>query len=304
MFYKQYILLINFGGGYPVRVQVGDVKLFVEVLGTKLRVVDNRVDEVPTVVMVHGGPNWDHLTLLPDHAPLADAAQLIFYDHRGLGRSDEASRESWTLSQWAADLRGLIEALGLERPIVFGQSFGGMVAQQFAIDHPGLCSGLILSATTARFDLAAVVENYRRLGGDEVAELAQAYYTSPTVEQGERFRRECMPYYTVARRAIGTLSPSKPVIRDHFFSEAGDAHHFDARAGLATVTVPTLVLAGDQDPVTPAQGAIEIVESLPSQVGRIEIFENCGHGPARDRPDVALDLIREFIRSVAHQQKD
>jgi pimeloyl-ACP methyl ester carboxylesterase len=282
-----------------VRVQVGDVKLFVEVVGQKLAIEGDEVVERPTMVMVHGGPNWDHLTLLPEHRALADVAQLVFYDHRGLGRSDEASAASWTLKQWAADLGGLIDVLGLDRPIIFGQSFGGMVAQQLAIDYPGICSGLILSATTARFNLPAVVENYRRLAGDEAAELAQAYYTAPTPEQGTRFRRDYMPLYTVARRKIGTLSPDKPAVRDHFFSPRGDVHHFDFRAGLAAVDVPVLVIAGDSDPVTPAEGAAEMAASFVPGIARLEIFERCGHGPARDRPDVALDVIRDFVRSLS-----
>lgn len=282
-----------------MRVSVGDIKLFVEVVGTKLRIEDEQVTERPTIVMVHGGPNWDHLTLLPDFEALADVAQLVFYDHRGLGRSDEASADSWTLKQWAQDLRTLIDVLGLDRPIIFGQSFGGMVAQQLAIDHPDHYSGLILSATAAHFNLPEVVETYGRLGGPEAAALAQAYYTAPTREQGEKFRSECMPYYTVSRRKIGTLSPSKPMIRDHFFSEAGDAHSFDFRPDLHRVTVPTLIMAGDQDPVTSHHGAMEMAAAFAPGIAQLEILDNCGHGPARDRPDVALDMIRDFVKRVA-----
>jgi pimeloyl-ACP methyl ester carboxylesterase len=283
-----------------MRVSVGDIRLFVEVVGTKLRVEDGKVTERPTIVMVHGGPNWDHLTLRPDFEALADVAQLVFYDHRGLGRSDEATPASWTLKQWAQDLRGLIDALGLGKPIVFGQSFGGMVAQQLAIDHPDHYSALILSATGARFNLPEVVETYGRIGGPEMAADAQAYYTSPTKEQGERFRRDCMIYYTVSRKKIGAISPDKPVVRDHFFSTAGDAHSFDFRPDLHKVTAPTLIMAGDQDPVTSHHGAIEMAASFAPGVARLEILENCGHGPARDRPDVALDMIRDFVRTVAN----
>lgn len=281
-----------------MRVRVGDIRLFVEIVGRKLAIEAGEVVERPTIVMIHGGPNWDHLTLLPDHEALGDVAQLVFYDHRGLGRSDEASAESWTLKQWAADLRGLIEVLGIDRPILFGQSFGGMVAQQFAIDYPGLYSALIFSSTTARFDLPAVVENYRRLAGDEAAALAQIYYTAPSPEQGERFRRDYMPLYTVARRKIGALSPDKPAVRDHFFSARGDIHKFDFRPGLADIDVPTLILAGDSDPVTPSEGAVEMAASFAPGVAHLEIFENCGHGPARDRPEAALGVIRDFVRGL------
>src|SRR5437764_930857 len=92
----------------------------------------------PIVVCLHGGPGSDHTTLKPYLAPLADDAQLVFPDQRGNGRSDESSPDRWNLDTWVEDMHGFCEALGIERPIIFGQSFGGIVAVGVAIRYPEL----------------------------------------------------------------------------------------------------------------------------------------------------------------------
>jgi proline iminopeptidase len=62
---------------------------------------------------------------------------VIYLDHRGNGRSDAGPKELWTLAQWGDDVRSFCDALGIERPIVLGVSFGGMVAMAYATRHPG-----------------------------------------------------------------------------------------------------------------------------------------------------------------------
>lgn len=285
-----------------MRLNVGDVRLFVETVGTKLRIEGANVVEKPTILFVHGGPAWDHLTMRMDFAPLADVAQLVFYDHRGLGRSDVSSPSQWHLSQWAADLNQIIERLGLNRPIVLGQSFGGMVAQRFALDYPDSYSGLILSATAARFNLPEVLETFRVLGGEELATIAQSFYTASNPDHRDRFLREGFPFYTTSKATIGALSPFKPDVLDHFFSSAGDAHLFDYRDELARIDAPVLVIGGDRDPVISANAVREMAESFRPGIAQLMIYENCGHGAARDRPEVALDLIRSFVQRVSDER--
>lgn len=287
-----------------MHVDVGDVRLFVEAVSTKLRIEGGNVTEKPTLVLVHGGPAWDHLTLRMDFESLSDVAQLVLYDHRGLGRSDVASPDSWRLTQWAADLNALIQRLGLERPIVLGQSFGGMVAQRFALDYPDAYSALVLSATAARFNLPEVIETFRTLGGDELADVATSFYTGADPRDRDRFLEEGFAFYTTSRTEIGALSPFKPDVLDHFFSPTGDAHTFDYREELARISKPVLVMGGDRDPVISANAVRELAASFRPGVAELMIFENCGHGPARDRPEAALRLLRDFIARVTAATPD
>src|SRR3981081_3787529 len=92
-------------GGRPMDVLVNGVRLFFDVEGTK-RVPDGPVmRETPTLLMLHGGPGYDHSIYRPAYSALADIAQIIYLDHRGNGRSEDGPHESWNLAQWAPWIR-------------------------------------------------------------------------------------------------------------------------------------------------------------------------------------------------------
>ena len=96
-------------------VSVGDVRLFVDVDGAKLVPHGMSMRERPTIILLHGGPGFDHTPHKELYAPLTEIAQLVYYDHRGNGRSESGPRERWTLDQWADDLRKLCDVLGIDR---------------------------------------------------------------------------------------------------------------------------------------------------------------------------------------------
>ncbi|MCS5570985.1 MAG: alpha/beta hydrolase, partial [Pseudomonadales bacterium] len=133
-----------------MRIQVNNCRLYVDVVGSGLTAEGPKMVERPVVFVLHGGPGADHSTMKPDFNPLAEVAQLVYYDHRGQGRSDPDKSDNWHLDQWADDLRGLIDTLGIETPIVLGLSFGGFVAQNYAVRHPDRLHKLILASTVAR----------------------------------------------------------------------------------------------------------------------------------------------------------
>ena len=133
-----------------MRIQVNNCRLYVDVVGSGLTAEGPKMVERPIVFVLHGGPGADHSTMKPDFNPLAEVAQLVYYDHRGQGRSDPDKSDNWHLDQWADDLRGLIDTLGIETPIVLGLSFGGFVAQNYAVRHPDRLHKLILASTVAR----------------------------------------------------------------------------------------------------------------------------------------------------------
>jgi proline iminopeptidase len=152
-----------------MRVRVGDVHLWFDVEGSGL-VVDGAVmRERPTLLLLHGGPGFDHSLFKPDYGVLAEVAQVVYLDHRGHGRSDQGDPADWRLEVWADDVRAFCDALGIERPIVFGWSFGGMVAMAYATRHPDHPAKLILQSTMGRLEVGRIVEDFRRAGGDEAA---------------------------------------------------------------------------------------------------------------------------------------
>jgi pimeloyl-ACP methyl ester carboxylesterase len=133
--------------------------------------------ERPTLVLLHGGPGFDHSSFKPAHSVLTDVAQIIYVDHRGNGRSAYNDPAHWTLDQWADDLRALFETLGIEKPVVLGLSFGGFVAQSLALRHPNHIGKLVLSSTAAKFRLDRCLDTFLKLHGTRAREIAEAFWT-------------------------------------------------------------------------------------------------------------------------------
>ncbi|HEX6423538.1 MAG TPA: alpha/beta hydrolase [Acidimicrobiales bacterium] len=281
-----------------MRVDIGDgVRLYVDVDGLGLVPVDGKLEERPTLLLLHGGPSTDHATFKLGMHELRDVAQVVMYDHRGQGRSDRRTAEEWNLDTWADDVVRLCDALGIEAPVVFGHSFGGFVAQRYMGRHPDHPAKAILSSTVARWTLEPVVAMFRQLGGEEAAVAATDLWTAPTPESRATYRQVCTPLYT---QSLGSHAEAVDTIRTpELFSHwnSNEHHTFDTRADLANVRCPVLVLAGEFDPVCPIAGTEELVSCLPSHLVQFERFARSGHGVFRDEKDRALDVIRTFVTS-------
>jgi proline iminopeptidase len=160
-----------------MRVEIGGCRLFFDVEGAKLRPDGPRMREVPTLLLLHGGPGADHSIFKPAHSQLADIAQVVYFDHRGDGRSDgRDDAERWRLAQWGDDVKAMCDALEIERPIVMGVSFGGYVAMAYALRHPEHPAKLILCSTAASPSKIAVqVEVFERLSGVAAGAAARAF---------------------------------------------------------------------------------------------------------------------------------
>lgn len=115
---------------------VNGVNLYFDVVGAGTTAVSGALDEKPVMFALHGGPGCDHTYYRPWLDPLGEQVQLVFLDHRGNGRSERTDTSSYTIEQMADDVEGLRNYLGMDKVIVHGHSFGGMVAQVYALRHP------------------------------------------------------------------------------------------------------------------------------------------------------------------------
>ena len=280
-------------------VTVNGARLYVDVEGAGLVPDGPRMREKPTLLLLHGGPGFDHTMFKPAFSALTDIAQVIYYDHRGQGRSG-GEKETWTLAQWGDDVKGLCDVLGIEKPVVFGGSFGGFVAQAYATRHPTHPAKLILSSTCARVVYDDIIAAFERIGGKQARDAAAAYWLDPTMERRIKYLETCLPYYNT--RASNDSDALKRAILRHdvglaFNGPKNEQGRMDFRADLAHVQCPVLVMAGDRDPIMPMSLTETMVSSLPPHLVRFERFENCGHGVQRDDPEKAFRIIREFILS-------
>jgi pimeloyl-ACP methyl ester carboxylesterase len=276
-----------------MRVRVGDVHLYFDTAGMGLVPDGPEMRERPVILCLHGGPGFDHSTLKHYLTPLAEHAQLVFLDHRGQGRSDESTPDRWNFDTWIEDLRGFCEALGLERPVLFGQSFGGMVALGTAIRHPELPGKLIVSSSAAKIRLDRALPMFERLGGTEARDLAERLFRDPNQENFDAYVATCLPLYNPTKADPDILARVilKPEVGFHFFR--GEGFAFDWLGDLHRVRCPTLILAGELDPITPVADHEDLAAGIAGS--RLEVFADAGHGVFRDKPAEALKLVREFV---------
>jgi len=285
-------------------VLVNGLRLFFDIEGAKLVPDGAAMREKPTLILLHGGPGFDHSIYKPAYSALAESAQIIYLDHRGNGRSEDGHREGWNLAQWGDDVRAFCDVLGIEKPIVLGASFGGMVALAYATRHPTHPAKLVLISTEAAGDTHRErrVELFERFGGPEVGALARRRFLEgqwhPDQASIEAWRRLAFPLYTrtsrdpnMARRAV-----NRSEVLHWFTKPGGESHTFNMFSDLCRIQCPTLVMGGEDDPMLPIESQADIAAALPPQLVQFERFTNCGHGVVPDTPERAMAVIRDFIQ--------
>ena len=275
------------------------VRLYVDVEGLGLVPDGDGLREQPTLLLLHGGPGMDHSGWKPRMSALADLAQIVYFDMRSHGRSDRRPPAEWTLDHWADDIVRLCDALGIVAPIVFGQSFGGMVAQHYLARHPQHPSRVIISSASPHFGLARKLAAFERLGGAAARRAAEAYWSDPGAEHFAAYLDTCLPLYNA------TPQPDTGGARREFDTDLlhtwnrTELPRVNLLPGLARAACPVLVLGGEADPVTPIEDQRDIAAALPPRWVEFHAVAGAGHGIWRDRPDEAMQWLRRFIAAGA-----
>ena len=279
-------------------VRVNGVRLYVDIDGAGLVPKGPVMREKPTLILVHGGPGADHSIFKPAFSQLGDLCQIVYFDQRGNGRSEDGDPADWTLAQWGDDLHALCSALGIDRPVVYGASFGGLVAQSYATRHPDHPRALILASTTPRTDFEAIFAAFETLGGPQAGAIARAYWSDPTPERRQAYFDTCLPLYALAGfdpDMMARMIVKSPVAMQ-FNGPANEQGRFDFTADLARVTCPALILGGDRDPIMPPVCSDRLAAALP-QAEHVRISP-AAHMLERDQPAEFFKHLRHFIKDL------
>lgn len=283
-----------------MRIAVNGVELFFDVYGSSLGPRGNELADKPVIVALHGGPGIDHSQFVPWLTPIADQAQLILVDHRGNGRSSRPAVEMRTLANMADDLEALRKTLGLGRIVVFGMSFGGMLALTYAAAYPDSIAGLIPCATAASNEaLNRALDGMHELSSPDqreaLARLRNGTVRS-TADLDSVFGALARFYeFDPAKTPPGGFKPIADIsMLNWFFGR--DRQTYDVRAKLATIIAPTLVLTGRHDKIAPPFASEEIVQGIPR--AQQVIFEQSGHRLMREENAKFLQTVRSFIKSL------
>ncbi|MFX1681116.1 proline iminopeptidase-family hydrolase [Mitsuaria sp. CC2] len=135
----------------PVGVRTAGVRL-VPVVGGKYKVWTKRVGSGKTkILLLHGGPAFSHEYLEAMAAFLPEAGyEIYFYDQLGVNNSDQPEDPTlWTLPRYLEEVEEVRRALGLEQFVLFGHSWGGVLAMEYALKHPKVLKGLVVSNMVA-----------------------------------------------------------------------------------------------------------------------------------------------------------
>jgi proline iminopeptidase len=258
--------------------------------------------EGPPVLTMHGGLGLDHTYLRPWLDPLGERATLVYYDHRGNGRSSRPpSLDDVDHGTWADDADALRSSLGHDRVVLLGHSYGSFLALEYAVRYPQRLAGLVLVGATPRFDYPEVVmANAARRGTPEQLAALQAGLSAPAADDASYARvwRTIAPLYfqrfdaDVWRRIEETTRFSAAAFNAGMFR---CLPRFDVLGGLGELRVPTLVLTGRHDWITPVeQGGGRIERSMPD--AKLVVFEESGHYPFIEEPARFIEVVGSWLR--------
>ncbi len=282
----------------PTLADTGQVKIAYETFGSP---------DDPAMVLIMGVAS--QMIYWPDGfcQALADAGfYVVRFDNRDIGLSShlhdlgipslvelltgQSDSAPYVLGDMADDTAGLLDALGLDRVHLVGLSMGGMIAQEFALRHEARLTSLTSIMSTPAANVGQPTPDAQETlllpppkSVEEAGELAVQVYgavgspaypldvewTRATGE--EAFRRSSSSAGKIRQLAAIFVSP-------------------DRRPGLAAVTVPTLVLHGEQDPLIQLEGGLETAKAVPG--ARLVTYPGMGHDLPRD---LWPDLIREIV---------
>jgi proline iminopeptidase len=281
-----------------VRVQLNAKRIWFDTIGSSLA-DEVASEERPTILALHGGPGIDHSSVRQTVEPLADLGQILLIDQCGHGRSDYGQPSDWNIESWASDVAELCDVLEVQKPILFGSSFGAMVALAVAGMFPELPSGLVISNSGAGLiDHEATREAFRRLGGDNVAEIAWRGLEDPSPETSEAYNEVCLRFYShrpgaaefakfLLARAIRT-----PEVGEHFQSTIKSLQPSNYASA---VRCRTLILCGADDVMVPESVARSLHDLFPYSVAELEFIPDAGHFLYRDNPDYVYRVLRSFV---------
>lgn len=273
---------------------------FIEINGVNTHVKTMGQGE-PVFVLLHGfGASLDSWQAVME--PLSQLGTVIAFDRPAFGLTERPltweGENPYSSGAQVAQVIGLLDHLGVEKAILVGNSAGGTVAMQTTLAHPERVSALILVdpavysgggapawvrpllATPQMRHLGPLIARTIQARGPELIQLA---WHDPSLLRPETIERYKKPLlvenwdkalweFTLASRATGLA------------------------ARLDALTLPVLVITGDDDRIVPTKDSIRLAGELPDAV--LEVIANAGHVPHEERPGAFMDAVNRFLSTI------
>jgi proline iminopeptidase len=266
------------------------------------------------IILLHGGPDFDHNYLLPDMDRLSESFRLIYYDQRGRGKSaDDVQPEDVTIQSEIEDLEHLREYFQLESVALLGHSWGGLLAMEYALRYPQRVSHLILmnTAPASHDDLVLFQFERRRTAAQDLEQLqvlkSTAKYAQGDLETDAAYYRihfrMALQQSQHLERTIKSLrlnfTPEgvrkARAIEKRLYDQTWISSEYNLLPQLKQLNIPTLIMHGDHDFI-PIECAVHIAQAIPGT--RFVLLKECGHFSYLECPNEVRKEIVAFFYST------
>jgi proline iminopeptidase len=258
------------------------------------------------LLAIHGGPGLPH-NYLRSLERLANEREVIFWDQLGCGNSESPSNNHlWTMERSVAEMDAVVRALGLNRFHIFGNSWGGMLAQQYVLDVASGAVSLTISNSIAsipqfskmvarlksELDPAtqSAIDRHETAGTTHSAEYQAAIRT-----WNETYLCRQLPWPRELQEAFQKAGAEifETIFGPSDFHIVGTIRSWDVLDRLAEIALPTIVLAGRYDECAP-----EHMWAMHQRIAgsRFELFDSSAHMPFIEEPDRFDQVMRDFLR--------
>jgi L-proline amide hydrolase len=262
------------------------------------------------LLVLHGGPGGAHDYLESMQELARGGRRVIFYDQLGCGRSPYPSDpDKWTVQLFVQEVEAVRAALGLDRIHLLGQSWGGMLAMEYALTQPTGVAGLVICDSPSSIPLW--VSEANRLRGElpaQVQETLLRHEREGTTESAEYLaacdvfydRHVCRvrPYPDYVQRSLDQLAGNQVYHTMNGPSEfhcIGTLKDWDVTPRLGEIELPTLIVSGAHDEATPL-----ISRTVQDGIRGSEwvMFEDSSHMPHVEEPERFLEVVGSWLRRI------
>jgi len=273
------------------------------------------------LVIVHGGPGASHDYFLPYLLPLARTNQLIFIDERGSGQSETLQNVSlYTVENMVEDVEAVRQALGLGKINLLGHSYGGVLAQAYALKYQENLNHLILCSTFySTKEINEVFVQMKQKMPKELSDRIDKMEKEGLYGHGKDFEKNRYTNdYKIAAWGEGyfpylyqnhpdpnydptdTSHMSWALYREMWGSHGefvidGNLKSVEYGDGLSSIKTPTLITAGDHDESDPKMSQ-EMNQKIKGS--KIVIFPKSGHMTFVDQPDMFIKAVNDFLHTA------
>lgn len=293
-----------------MKAKIRNTEIYFDITGMQIAPNKNDLTEKPVLFLIHGGPGGNHIHFKYDSIKLQDYAQLVFIDQRGCGFSKKDKKSNYTLENNIEDIEALREYLGFEKISVLGISYGGMVAQGYAIRYSKNIDKLILVSTAPSYHfIESAKENLKQIGTKQQISVCEKYLWSGSFKSNREvnhYFKIMDPLYIYNHKKKKRRKPSSKKVKSGKIESilsfdvlnvgfSSFLHEFNFIPNLKGIKCPTLIMVGKNDWVCVPSHSKIMADKIPNAT--LKIFNKCGHALTTDANDKYVKSIKQFLKN-------